>query len=404
MIWINFLLALRGLLSYKFRVFLTTLGIIMAITAVMVMASIIEGAKRESLEIMATMGGPSNIIIYPKFPEEKDVIPLGLLYGDALSIRNRSPFIEGVSPTINNWVGVKYKDKQTQEVNGLGCWPEFLNIAEFEIKEGRFITWDDVEANHQVIVLGYITKQDLFGHTSPIGEKIEIEGRMYKVVGVLKKKIPKGWSSEGIKWLNRRYCVPITTFWQEKDIIHEIHVKVKHINLIEDAFLHIKSILLARHNGVDEFDIHTAKGALENIRQGIKIWILIMGAIVGISLLIGGIGIMNTMLATVSDRKKEIGIRRSVGAKEIDILFQFLMEAVIISVSAGLVGIGLGMGIIQLVGLVIVNVEGPVKTVIITPFIVGLAILVSSLVGILFGVYPAYKAARQNPIDALRYE
>jgi putative ABC transport system permease protein len=403
--WVNFLAAFRGLLSYKFRAFLTTLGIIFAIAAVMVMVAIIEGAKRESLEIMVHMGGPSNIVIYSRPPEGEEVIPRKLTCDDALSIKKKSPFISALSPIRHFWGPVKYKDRCTEESEGLACWPSILDVEKFELEKGRFIVWEDIERSNKVVVLGAVTKEELFGNDSPIGENIEIEGSMYKVVGVLKKKAPKRWSTEGIKWLNRKYYLPITVAQRSMDEVSYIIIKAKDIESVDEAVMHIKPLLLARHDGTKDFEVYTAKGALEAVRKAIQIWTLVLGAIVGISLLIGGIGIMNIMLATVSERKKEIGIRRAVGANRMDILFQFLIEALIISITGGLVGIGIGVGGIQIVGLMLAAAkEGPVKTVVLTPSAVLLALFVSSLVGIFFGVYPAYKAAKESPIDALRYE
>jgi putative ABC transport system permease protein len=259
-----------------------------------------------------------------------------------------------------------------------------------------------------VVVLGSDVAATLFGDETSIGQSIKISGRQFKVIGVLVSKGSTGFGST-----DDMVVAPITTVQSRlysqrttsgSESVQTINVQVVSANDTDAAIEQITAILRQRHKitGDDDFTISSQQETIDTLKASTQVWVLFLGAISGISLLVGGIGIMNIMLVSVTERTREIGIRKSVGAKRRDILLQFLVEAALLSLTGGAIGVLIGWGVSRLVSGI--SLGGTAITTVMSADILILAVSVSAAIGIVFGMYPAYRAARLNPIEALRYE
>ena len=288
----------------------------------------------------------------------------------------------------------------------VGTTPEYAEVLNFPVSKGSFITYYDVANKNRVCVLGGGIKKDLFKFEDPIGKKIKIENLWFTVIGVMEdKNIPAGKKgSIKTRNLNQDIYIPITASFKRfvndplASEIDQITARVINSEKITEAANIIRNIISRRHNGVPDFQIIIPEALLRQSQETQRIFNIVMGAIAGISLLVGGIGIMNIMLATILERTKEIGIRRAVGATKMDILGQFIIEAVLISFSGGILGIFLGYGMTKIIAFyagwkTIVNI-----------YMILLSFGVSVSVGLIFGILPARKAANLDPIESLRYE
>jgi putative ABC transport system permease protein len=321
--------------------------------------------------------------------------------------------VVGVAPVNENFVGMSYGEENLGSVVE-GTTPEFLEAMGYEMATGRFLTDRDVASRDNVVVLGHSTAEDLFGDVDPIGKNIKINDKRFTVIGVMALR---GGGFFGISF-DELIAVPITTYQSRlftqrtasgEDAVQSIAVMVSSSEVMDNVRADIESVLRKRHH-IDEdeendFALTSPEQILEvfgAITLGLTVF---LGLIAGISLLVGSIGIMNIMLVSVTERTREIGIRKAVGAKWRDILLQFLIEAALISLVGG--GIGILAGILVSEGISwaidLVNIGFTIQA-IVSPLIVILAVGVSVLIGLASGIYPALRAARLNPIDALHYE
>lgn len=397
---------LDGLQAHKLRSFLTMLGIIFGVAAVISMLSIGEGAKREALEQIAQMG-MQNILIQTIPAEDlqqgsdQSNTSQGLRLADALALEDVNPLIEQAVPQRIVAVEARY-GSESVETLVVGTPPEFAEIMNYRPVEGGFYTYlDELEAR-RVCVLGAGIKRRLFYFADPIGQWVKLGRDWYTVVGVMEWKIT-GKAAAGYD-LNQQIYVPFSTasvrFTREpfESEIDRIVARVADADRIREAANIVYATLSRRHNGASDFQLSIPVELLRQRQRTQRIFNIVMGCIAGISLLVGGIGIMNIMLASVMERTREIGIRRAIGATRRDILGQFLFESASLSVLGGLIGILLGWGMTGLITL-----YAGWKT-IVSLFAILLAFGVSAAVGILFGLYPARKAALLDPIESLRYE
>ena len=414
---------ITGINSHKLRSFLTVLGIVFGVSAVIAMLSIGEGAKQESLEQIALMG-MNNIIVRNKTetdnPLEKSDNKISLK--DMQAIKLICPYVEKVTPQVERKVMVQYRDN-TNEVTVIGTDENYLSIFNHTLLKGRFITSNEVELSASVVVIGSGIKDKLFRFEDPIGKKIKVKDIWFDVIGVLEPKLMSTKKIEGLdegSSQNYEVIVPITsvinrisqreqasgnrrrrrdpTRYIDKSSIDQMTIKIVNAEDITESNALINRILLRRHNNVPNFQIVIPEELLRQSQQTQRIFNVVMGAIAGISLLVGGIGIMNIMLASVLERTKEIGVRRAMGATKNDILFQFLIEAVALSIIGGLIGVGLGFGMTKLI-----SMYAGWRT-LVNSWSIVLSIGVSLITGLIFGIYPAKNAAEKEPIDALRYE
>jgi len=406
----SFKTGLNGINSHKLRSFLTMLGIIFGVSAVIAMLSIGEGAKQEALEQIRVMG-MNNILIQDFQLETEDLASIrtnfsrGLTYEDARSIGDICPLIDYATPQKEFNLTVSYKNKVTM-ATVVGTTPEYSEVLNFPVSKGSFLTYYDVANRNRVCVLGGGIKKDLFGFEDPVEKKIKVEDLWFTVIGVMEDQdIPAGkQGSIKTRNLNQDIYIPITASFkrfisdQFASEIDQVTARVVNSEKITEAANIVRNIMNRRHNGVPDFQIIIPEALLRQSQETQRIFNIVMGAIAGISLLVGGIGIMNIMLASILERTREIGVRRAVGATRMDILGQFIIEAILISFSGGILGIFLGYGLTRAIAF-----YADWKT-IVSFYMLMLAFGVSVTVGLIFGILPARKAALLDPIESLRYE
>ena len=402
----TFNLAISAFRANKLRSILTLLGIIIGVMTIIAMQSLITGLRKSINEQVSFLG--NSVFSVQKWPavqmgprDEKYRNRKNITYEDALAVRERVTAAKSVGAEIWNWgYEIRYKDRKTlPNVPIAGVTPEFLENNGMEIAEGRFITTEDVEFNAPVTVLGADVVDKLFPLEDPIGKDIKLMGKRLEVVGVFAKKGSVFGQSQ-----DNRLAIPfmqfIKLFGKERSV--DISVQAATPELLETAIDQTIGVMRTQRKvppgKENDFEIEsndTVTGFFDNLTKYVRIVAI---AIASISLLVAGVGIMNIMLVSVTERTREIGIRKSVGAKRSDILWQFLIEAVVLSEVGGIIGILLGLGIGKMVdAFTPVPAAVPIWTVF-------LGLIFCSFVGLIFGVYPAMKAARMDPIVALRYE
>ena len=427
-------LGLEGLQTHRIRSVLTALGIIFGVAAVVAMLSIGEGAKLEALEQIRLMG-MNNIIIRskeaPKAEKGQSAANFspGLVALDAEAIMDIVP---GVDRTVSQWEKTTQAQYQSErkEVKVIGTTPDFLPVFDYQLSAGRFLDKTHLANQENVCVLGSDARDALFHFENPIGKSVKLDDQWFSVIGVMAPQLAPGKKLENleVRNLNMDVYIPLTaaqykmTRYTSKGganvrymgggisfssddrtpvprfLLDQITVKITGQEVIDQVTLVIHRLLSRRHFGVEDYDVIVPEALVRQSQKTQQIFNVVMGAIAGISLLVGGIGIMNIMLASVLERTKEIGVRRAVGATRGDVLGQFLFEATFLSVVGGVIGIVLGFALTK-----IITFYAEWRTVV-SPEAIVLAFTVSAAVGISFGYYPARKAAYQNPIESLRYE
>ena len=411
----TFGLSITGLTSHKLRTCLTMLGIIFGVAAVIAMLSIGEGAKQEALEQIRQMG-INNIIVQHWNPEEEEGeeeearggqnLSAGLTWEDAKSIAEICPLAEVVTPQreLKTRVRVGGTSFHTMVV---GATPEYVSVLNAELSDGVFLTEEDMAESRRVCILGSDAKRELFFYEEALGRLIKIRNQWFTVVGIVADKGAAGGKIGGVlevRNTDEDIYIPLTTLtkrfkWEPDDAeLSQITVKVDDANRLQEAANIIRAIIKRRHRGVEDFKIAIPEELMRQSQRTQQIFNIVMGCIAGISLVVGGIGIMNIMLASVLERTREIGIRRALGARRKDVLSQFLVEAVMVSLIGGVLGILLGYSMTK-----VITFYAHWKT-IVEAWTIILSFGVAAAVGIGFGLYPARQAAMLNPIDALRYE
>jgi len=402
--------ALASLGRHKLRSFLTMLGMIFGVGAVIAMLSIGAGAEQESLKTIENLGIRNIIIKAKEFKEEElrqirtESLGVSLRDVEALeTILKPKPLISG-SRLVKTYQVNSSKARSDSRV--LGVSSTYPVIQNLKMLQGSFFLTSDEQANAQVCVLGIAAKQKLFGFGDVLGRQIKINDIWMTVVGVLADAMVEEQEFEGAKIQNPNndIYIPITTAIRKFDTeaveneLNEIVVQISPEADIKEQAPTINNLMSVMHRYVDDYSIVVPEKLLEQKMRTQGIFNIVMGAIASISLLVGGIGIMNIMLASVLERTNEIGLRRAIGAKKLDIRMQFMAEAIAISLAGGLIGVGLGYGISKAVAMF----SG--WSTIITAGSVGLSFGVSSIIGLIFGIYPAVQASNLDPIECLRYE
>jgi putative ABC transport system permease protein len=407
-------IAVRSLLANKLRSALTMLGIIIGVGAVITLMSVGRGAQASITSAFEEMG--SNVLsVMPSSPEVEGMMGISpafvtptLTLDDAKALE-RIDSVTAIAPVNENIVEVTTSDESTVSMIE-GSTPQFQQAYAYSLASGQFISDRNVASRDNVLVLGSKVAEDLFGDDDPVGQRVKIKGKRFTVIGVLE---PKGGAIMGIS-MDDVVVTPITTFQTKlftqrtasgEDAVQSIALQVASAEAVDQVTDEIETILRKRHrlSGDDknDFAVISMEQMLGMFEQVTGIFTIVLGAIASISLLVGGIGIMNIMLVSVTERTREIGIRKAVGAKRRDILNQFLLEAAVLSLLGGGVGIVGGWLLSFLISLI--DIGGITLHTMVSWDVVILAVAVSVFIGLASGIYPAMRAARLNPIDALHY-
>ena len=401
---------LENLRVHKMRSFLTMLGIIFGVGAVIAMLSIGAGAEQQALQLIDVMG-VRNILVQAKELKEDELQEirkksLGLSQRDADAIPDAVPSTDEVATKVVIQAYKVFSPAGRCKPRVLGVSNQWGRMMSLAVAEGRFFDREDEETYSQVCVIGPGVRRELFGFGPAMGKVLKVNDVWLTVVGVLASSSSADRDFQGVKisgTANDIY-LPVTTAMRKfatpplKSPLDELVVRMAPGAAMQEAAAVLESLLERLHGGADDYTIIVPQALLEQSRKTQRLFNVVMGCIAGISLLVGGIGIMNIMLATVLERTREIGVRRAFGARRPDIRNQFVIESFTISAVGGLVGIAMGLGIARGVA-----AYAGWQT-IVTPFSILLSTGVSISVGLLFGIYPAVRAANLDPIEALRYE
>jgi putative ABC transport system permease protein len=392
----------KTLVSNKLRSALTMLGIVIGNASVIAMIGVGEGGQKFVNKQLESLG-PNVLFVLPGNRETQRIsfeVPKNLVLEDAEAIASQVPTVAAVAPELNGRYVANYRNRNTN-VNIIGTTPSFLVVRDFETAKGRFFSDIDMNRNNQVVVLGANLAERLFGSTNPIGQQLRIKNATFQIIGVLEAK----GSSVGADY-DEAALVPITTSANRLVgrnspygiALDYIVASARDSKSVDAAEFQVTNLLRLRHKvtNEDDFTIRTQKDALQTVGQITSALTIMLAAVAGISLFVGGIGIMNIMLVSVTERTQEIGLRKAIGATQQDILSQFMIEAIILSAAGGLIGTAIGVS-----GVMLVSALTPLNAGI-SPVAIALAVGVSGGIGLFFGVVPARRAAQLDPIVALR--
>ena len=399
----SFLMAWASLIANKMRSILTMLGIIIGVAAVIALVSIGNGVKQDIQNSISSLG--SNLLmVMPGAPRTPGVRPsAGSMKSLKVSDYEAISKLDGVkaaSPMTNGSYVVIYQNKNwTTSVSGVSY--NYLDVNNWSMKSGRFLSEKNVQNRERVAVVGKTVVKNLFGDEDPVGAEIRVKNIPFRIIGVLNSKGSGAMGNDQ----DDMVIIPYTTAMERVegvDYLRMIYVTGKDENGIDRLQSDIENLLRVRHGikdtNLDDFNIQNMNSIMETMEETTGTLTLFLGAVAAISLVVGGIGIMNIMLVSVTERTREIGVRKALGATYSVIVTQFLIEAVVISLMGGIIGIILGIGSSKLIGM-----ASGMSTVISIPTIV-MSFAFSMSIGLIFGIYPARKAAKLNPIDALHYE
>ena len=404
--------AISSLGANKLRTGLALLGIVIGVAAVISTMSVGRGAQEavtaniESLGTNLLFVRPGEASVGGIFGGQGSATTLTLEDANALVDPLFAPSVEAVAPELNT-TGQIVAGRENTFAQVLGITPDYLSVRNQTMATGQFIASAHVAASSEVVVLGSQISETLFGFRDPVGQTVRISGRLFTVIGVLERKGGVGLS------IDNQVLVPITTAYhrlasqstaQGEVNVQSINVQVRSVDEIDEAELQIATVLRLRHRitGEDDFTVSSQQDTIETLEETQEAFVVFLAAIASISLLVGGIGIMNIMMVSVTERTREIGIRKAMGAKRRDIQLQFLSEATLLSLGGG--GVGLLAGWLASNLLDGRSLGGQPFQTAFSGDIAALALGVSAAIGLFFGIYPAVRAARLHPIDALRYE
>ncbi len=403
----SFIEASESLLANKMRSGLTVLGIIIGVAAVIAVLAIGNGTQASILgEIQGV--GTNLLFVTPGGAEEvTNPKPLTLSDADALADPFSAPSIEGVAPVLNGRVEVTFAG-ESKSTPVIGVTPDYESVRNVGLSEGVFFTQTDLSGRSSIVLLGTEVAKELFDRKyGLVGEKVRIEGQPFRVIGVLEEKGGSAMGSE-----DDQILVPMTTAQTRllqrstPNAVDVIYVQAVDSDAVPQASLEISQILSARHRtaiGAEDFSVLTQQDFLDLASTITGVLTIFLGGIAAISLLVGGIGIMNIMMVSVVERTREIGLRKALGARRVDILSQFLIESSLLSLLGGFIGILLGWALSMIVEQIAAGSGTPIIPVMSLDAVL-LAVLFSAAIGIFFGLYPANRASTLEPVEALRYE
>ncbi|MEH7107322.1 ABC transporter permease [Bacillus sp. JJ1764] len=380
-------MALRSIKSNKLRAVLTMLGIIIGVASVIVLVSIAQGSTKSVTSQINNLG--TNLLTVSTYSTDIE------LTEDKISEISKLDGVKAVAPIVSGRVNVK-KERTSSQVQVTGTNAAYSTVRDANVSQGRFITDLDVEYRQKVVVLGSSTAETFFGTDNPVGQYLQIDGTSFKVVGVMASKGSSlGQSGDNV------IIVPLSTGQRVvgSTSISTVYLQGKSQEQMDYVMNEVKLALASMFPGKsDSYGVTNQQDVMDTMSSVSDTMTMMLGGIASISLLVGGIGIMNIMLVSVTEGTKEIGIRKAIGAKRRDVLLQFLIEAIVLSAMGGLIGVIAGLGIGKLVSTFMSLTVSFSTTVIAASF------LFSLVVGVVFGVFPANKASKLNPIQALRYQ
>jgi putative ABC transport system permease protein len=403
---------LREVWSNKLRSLLSMSGIILGVAALVAMVGIVQGMLGNMRASFERSGGVLRLEVHPREAPESQQhiagISPGMTWRDIGAIEKAIPLAAFVTPVVDmNWERFVANGRREGAILH-GVSPDFAGISQRKLEYGRFIADSDIASKAPVMVLGAHLVRDLFpGITNVVGQQLRVRGQVYTIIGQYESASGNEGFGGGSRRFNREdrlNYIPATTAmsrYKGDDEVSRIEILAANVETVPDLINQIENTLTQTHRGIQDFEIRTQDEQMAELKKLENSFTYSLGGIAGISLLVGGIGIMNVMLASVSERIREIGVRKAIGARSHDIFIQFLAEAVVISVLGGLLGLVASVGLLSIARDLVPQGEG-INLVPATAMLYGF--LFSSLIGLASGVYPALRASRLDPIDALRYE
>lgn len=401
-LWESIEVALEGLAANKMRAALTMLGVIIGVGAVITMLAIAGGAKEQQMASIQRMG--TNVLMVMAGQSRQGAVRGGfgsmqtLTLQDAEALATKCPSVVTAVPEVRQNLQVKYSNQNTNTTI-FGTSSDYPSVRNYNVQDGRFFTDQEVKGMRKVAAIGPTTAKNLFGSSSPVGKSVNIMGSRFKVVGLMAPKGAMGWNDP-----DDQIFIPVTTAMRRVfgvQNIRSISVQAKSMALTAQACNEVQSLLRKRHKisgDMDDFFIGNQAEVMEMAEEASRVFTLLLAGIASVSLLVGGIGIMNIMLVSVTERTREIGIRKALGARRKDIMLQFLIESLVLSLFGGIVGILFGIADSSILG------RSPEWNVSVSVQSMVLSFSFAVVVGIFFGLYPAWQASRLDPIEALRYE
>jgi ABC-type antimicrobial peptide transport system permease subunit len=414
---------LRELRANKVRSLLSMSGIILGVASLVAMVTVVQGMVGNFRQFVDAMGGIEKITItrelLPKEQEHLAELSEGLTLRDVGRIRRTVPLVRNISPEVRvGYEKIVYEDRETNTYV-TGVTADYLPVAKrwVDADQGRFVSDLDVLNMNDVMVIGSAVVPELFGpNVDPVGKIVKVRGRRFTVIGILNNIEGTGMqirsassrsSGSSWRWRNSGALIPVTTAltkYNGNDRLSGLGLRIDDPAQLQDAVEQTERTMLASHKGLRDFAITTNEQTLEDFRKTEAAFKLSLGGVAGISLFVGGIGIMNVMLASINERIREIGVRKALGARGSDLFLQFLAEAAVVSVVGGILGLFVSVGIVGLMNYILTSAlpTGAVATLDWVIMAEGLAF--SVIIGLIAGVYPALRAAKLDPIEALRHE
>lgn len=400
----------RDIASNKGRAVITTVGIVLGVASVVTVLALMRGGEEQTQAFFEELGGLRELRITNTrsnrvFMTAAERASERLTYRDAQAILEECPSVSTVDPEITRWFDVSYRDK-TYQMKVLGTNRHYPYADNMPVAEGRFISDRDCDTYANVAMIGPTYKEDLFGDEDALGKTITIHGVPFTIVGVMEKKefyFQGGGPAGGrnvLEWFNRSLYIPITTMvkrYTVSDQLGGLEISAKSVDLVPSLIDETRTVLLRRH-GVEDFNIDSKSEQIAQQAEQSAFFNIVFWAVAFVSLFVGGVVVANIMLASITERIREIGVRMAIGASGRDVFMQFLVEAIVVTATGGVIGLLVGLAMVRAVDALLGMPTA------LTPGIMLIAFLTSIAVGIIFGLFPALRAARLDPVEALRYE